>query len=125
MQKISIKKAVGLGTIFVNVPVFCFLIGGFVLTKLFAVSEIFPKKYELLILSGIFIGFVAAWLWWSFTVPLWRYWAYQRVESIKELKVSAIQAGLIWPQGSWFEKSEIKPKKLVALELELGEKLNT
>lgn len=125
MEKISISKAIGFGTLFVNVPVLSFLIGGISITILCLKHTIFPKEYEFLSLLGFTLSFIFAWLWWSFSVPLWRYWAYQRVESILELKSSAIAAGLIWPEGSFFERTEIKPVKLIALEKELGEKLNT
>ncbi len=125
MKNISISKAVGAGTLFVNVPVFILLMSGIALVMLFAKLEIFPKELGWLNCLGFVFGFLFAWLWWSFTVPLWRYWAYQRVESILELKAQAIKAGLIWPDGSIFERTEIKPKKLLALERELGEKINT
>ncbi len=57
-------------------------------------------------------GFVAGWLVWSVQVPRWRLWAYARVESIQELKEMAVSSQLIWPEGHFFEKTEIAPRWL-------------
>jgi hypothetical protein len=37
-------------------------------------------------------------------------WAYERVIDIVELKRSAVQAGLTWPDGSIFARTEIKSR---------------
>jgi len=68
----------------------------------------------------LFCGcFVAAWLWWSVQVPKWRLWAYERVDDIPELKRRAIEAQLIWPDGSIFSRTEIKSVAHAAREREL------
>ena len=54
------------------------------------------------------VGFVLAWLWWSYSVPRWRLWAYERVRDIPALKVRAVQVGLTWPDGHVFERTEFK-----------------
>ena len=57
---------------------------------------------------GLAAGFVLAWLWWTLAVPRWRVWAYERVGDIGELKQQAVMGGLLWPDGSFFERTEIR-----------------
>jgi hypothetical protein len=68
---------------------------------------------------SFFCSFVGAWLWWSFTIARWRVWAYERVTDIHKLKQMAVTAGLTWPAGSIFGRTEIKSKELAAREAEL------
>ncbi|WP_417232009.1 hypothetical protein [Brevundimonas sp.] len=49
-----------------------------------------------------------AWLSWSLLVPRWRVWAYERVENLDALKVRGVEAGLIWREGHFFERTEIR-----------------
>ena len=49
-----------------------------------------------------------AWLTWSLLVVRWRIWAYERVEDLSELKMQAVAAGLIWRDGHFFERTEIR-----------------
>jgi hypothetical protein len=53
-----------------------------------------------------------AWLYWSYAVPKWKLWAYSRVDDLERLKKEAIEIGLIWPDGSIFEKTEICSKTM-------------
>lgn len=101
MRTISVKQAVTVGQIVVNVPVILILF-----SPLFFTLKRFGEfdKHGLL---ALFCGFLMAWLFWSICVPRWRLWAYKRVNSITELKVAAINAGLIWPPGNVFERTEI------------------
>lgn len=57
-------------------------------------------------------GFVAGWLVWSIQIPRWRLWAYRLVDDIGELKRQAIDKQIIWPDGSFFEKTEISSLRL-------------
>lgn len=59
-----------------------------------------------------FPSVIAAWIVWSVRVPLWRIWAYARVNDLDELKARAVEAGLIWPEGHWFEKTEIRSRRM-------------
>ena len=54
------------------------------------------------------LSFLAAWGWWSFSVPRWRLWAYERVSSTGAVQARALLAGLVWPRGSFLERTEIK-----------------
>lgn len=69
--------------------------------------------------SRYLMGFVLAWLWWSISVPKWRLWTLQRVENISQLYMKAVQAGLMWPRGHFFEKTEIRSNTHAIQEQEL------
>jgi len=57
-------------------------------------------------------GFVAGWLVWSIQVPRWRRWAYRHVDDIDALKREAVAAHILWPEGHFFERTEIAPRRL-------------
>ena len=115
----SITKALIVGTIWVNLPVFpmMFLVGflsSLVMTHILSIGTNTPAS--LLILP---IGFAGGWLWWSVNVPKWRLWAYERVDDIPTLKRRAVAVGLIWPDGHFFERTEIKSKEHRQREIDL------
>jgi hypothetical protein len=65
-------------------------------------------RYGLRLFLPVFLGgFVAGWLVWSLGIPRWRLWAYRSVGSVAELKRVAMQRGLIWPDGSLWERTEL------------------
>ena len=113
--KISVAHAIRAGLFWVNGPVLFMLFG-----PLFAVTRLMPQPgYWGL---GAFVGgFVAAWLWWSITVPRWRLWAYERVHDLDALRRSAVEVGLTWPGGHIFERTEIKSKAMRAKQMALEE----
>jgi hypothetical protein len=86
------------GILVVNVPVFALLFG-----PGFAASRLGLEDWILLVFAG---SFFAAWGWWSFAVPRWRLWAYERVPSTGEVHSRALAAGLVWPRGSRLERTE-------------------
>ena len=92
--------AVAVGTLVVNLPVFALLFG-----PAFAATSVGRDDLLLVVLP---LSFAAAWGWWSFAVPRWRLWAYERVESTSEVHQKAVAAGLLWPRGSFLERTEIK-----------------
>ncbi|MFL6575901.1 MAG: hypothetical protein ACJ8MR_04760 [Povalibacter sp.] len=102
MKTISVARAIVAGYVFVNIPVALFIGAPMFLVAKYISN---PSPWWIALLPG---GFIVAWLWWSVAVPKWRLWAYERVEDIGELKRSAIDAQLLWPDGSIFEKTEIK-----------------
>ncbi len=99
-------KAIAIGTLWVNIPVFLLMFA-----PIFILLAFVPKPPAVLAILVFALGFVVAWLWWSINVPKWRLWAYQRVSDINSLKVKAIQAGLVWPDSSFFSRTEIKSKR--------------
>lgn len=102
IAKISAGRAVFIGHLVVNIPVLVIIIG-FILG-----GRIIAPTLWLLFLP---FGFILAWLWWSFTVPRWRRWALQRGAPADRLQKLAVATGLVWPKGSFFEKTEFKVDK--------------
>jgi hypothetical protein len=92
--------AVAIGTLVVNVPVFGLLFGPAVAAGALGHEASLPWVLP--------FSLLAAWGWWSLAVPRWRLWAYARVASTGELRQKAETAGLVWPRGSLFERTEIR-----------------
>ena len=119
MKRISVTTAVIAGTLWVNIPVLPLMFTpSFIF---FLITQSNQSDPPTLILLGLFlVGFVLAWFWWSVMVPRWRLWAWPRVEDLASLKQQAVSAGLIWPDGHVFNKTEFRTKetqsKLQALE---------
>ncbi len=113
MQPVSVEDAITRGHRFVNYPVWVLLAAPAVLIVGFGprLDEFFGVNLAGKLQVAFFVVcFVAAWVWWSFAVPKWRLWAYERVSDIAELKRQAVAQKLVWPDGSIFEKTEIKSK---------------
>ena len=113
-RSISVGRAIAVGLVWVNgpimfgVPAFTFFVAREILGRAHHFSDIVVTVVSL---AGLPVGFVLAWLWWSVTVPAWRLWAYERVDDIAALKEQAVAAGLTWPDGSAFERTEIKSQE--------------
>lgn len=54
------------------------------------------------------LAFPLAWLTWSILVTHWRIWALLHVRNTQELFGNAVDEKLIWPEGSWFQRTEIR-----------------
>jgi len=125
VETVTIDEAIARGRRIVNWPVrgllatpaVLYIVGCHTLGALVG-----PQTFDLAIGLSLGVCFVAAWLWWSFQVPKWRLWAYERVEDIPELKRRAILAQLIWPDGSVFGRTEIKSASHAARERELEQR---
>jgi hypothetical protein len=103
MQRtLSPVLAVVVGWLVVNVPVIA----------IFLCSALFAAQSDLNIKLSLLIAFVAAWTWWSLVLPRWRLWAYERVPSTGALQKWALAVGLVWPRGSFLERTEIKSSAL-------------
>ena len=103
----------------VNLPVLALLFSpGFIFGRL-EDKGVISQTYNWVGLVVIGAGFVLAWLWWSISVPRWRRWAYGRVEDIALLKEKAVGTGLIWRDGHFFRKTEIKSAATLKREREV------
>jgi hypothetical protein len=107
-DKITAAKAVRHGLLTVNGAVMLLmfgppaLVGG--LFWLFGRSDLGGLAACIVVVPS----WICAWLAWSILTPRWRVWAYQRVDNIDELKARAVEAGVIWPDGHFFERTEIR-----------------
>ena len=52
------------------------------------------------------IGITPGWLWWAVAVPRWRDWVVDRGIDPAKVQTLAAITGLVWPRGSFFEKTE-------------------
>ena len=67
---------------------------------------------EIIVCASLPLGFVLAWLWWSYSVPRWREWALKQPGvDPNELQKAAEVITLVWPKGHFFEKTEFKLRK--------------
>ena len=108
---LSVDRAVTIGLLWVNGPVFLLMFGpmaGFLIAD--GVGLVRPHL-QWLGACAFVAGWLLAWLWWSVTVPKWRLWAYERVIEIVDLKRAAVASKLTWPDGSIFERTEIKSRQ--------------
>lgn len=84
------------------------------------------RGYEGWIISiGLLCSFISGWVYWGFAVTRWRLWAFENVRNVHELKKRAIKAQLIYKDGSFFEKTEIRSAADKAKWTELQEKFRS
>jgi hypothetical protein len=107
---VSVDRAVTIGLLWVNGPVFLLMFGPLAAFVVADRAGLVRPQLQWLGAGAFGVGWLLAWLWWSLTVPKWRLWAYERVIDIVELKRAAVAATLIWPDGSIFERTEIKSR---------------
>ncbi|WP_353395847.1 hypothetical protein [Hydrogenophaga sp. 5NK40-0174] len=118
-QRISTSRATWLGLLVVNAPVLFLLCGPLFIFSQFVDDGAISRSYNWLGLLVFGAGFLLAWIWWSVSAPKWRLWAYQRVEDIAELKARSVSVGLTWPDGHFFERTEVKSRSHARREKEL------
>jgi len=94
--------AVKRGNRLINWPVMLLMAAGF------ALAWFLLERDNLFGLPVAAVGLAGAWLWWSYFVPQWRDWAHARGADPEELQKLGVQANLLWPKGSVFERTEIR-----------------
>lgn len=99
------ERAVRVGQLVVNLPVI-------VIILLMAVP-VFLYGGPLWGIAGVFGGPILGWIWWSFSVPRWRKWAKEKGADEEQTHVLAVRAGLVWPKGHFFEKTEFRRRKKI------------
>ena len=62
------------------------------------------------VLVGIVIGGLVAWPCWSFLISRWRDWVEDKGLAPEDVQSLAASSGLLWPQGSFFERTEFRRK---------------
>ncbi len=120
--KISPSKAIARGQVMVNLPVFFIMMAVMGLLWYLATTDLIPFAFGP---ASFLIGPLVAWVFWSYRITAWRIWAYSRVTDIQELKKQAIDGGLIWKDGSFFERTEIRTAQQRHLINELEHQLVT
>lgn len=109
-KKKSVNAALWRGFLWVNGPVILWITGIPGLTGYLS-SRYLPGNVAVYAtVAALFLGFAAAWTWWSFLIVVWRRWAFTHVapQYWPQLKRRAIESNLIWPDGSRYEKTEFR-----------------
>jgi hypothetical protein len=120
---VTIDAAIRKGRITLMLPIVLITvvlaIGVYVIPRF--VFGIHPQPV-ILISASAFVGLLPSWLWWSIMEPKWKIWAYESIDPayVMALKQRAISNGLIWPDGSIFNKTEIWSKEDHAKMLEIA-----
>jgi hypothetical protein len=104
-ETVTVDEAIAKGHRMVNYPVAGIIVGTIGLACYLGIQAILPWWVFPL---GIALSFVLGWLYWSIMITKWRLWAFENVRNVHELKKRAIQEKLIWPDGSFYEKTEIR-----------------
>jgi len=105
MNTVSVKQAIYNAKFTVIFPAAAIVLGG-LFGGVFLVMQDPETPWPFL--GGIVGGFVLGWLYWSFAITYWRIWAFENVRNVQDLKRQAVRAKVIWPDGSWLEKTEIR-----------------
>lgn len=104
MYELSVEEAIRKGQRMINWPItFIFMAvgGGFIFIA---------KEYNLpgwISAAGVAASLLLAWLYWSIMIVRWRLWAFDKVSNVHDLYQRATTERLIWPDGSWANKTEI------------------
>jgi hypothetical protein len=104
MKRLSVDQAIQRGQKMINYPIFALMIIGF--TAMLSLPFLLDNLWFIPI--GFITTFVVMWMWWSFRITKWRIWAFENCRNVHKLKKRAIEEKLIWPDGSRFEKTEIR-----------------
>jgi len=102
---VTIEEAINTGLRMINRPVRIIQLTTLALSTYIIYKFQFPDWTYILILP---LAVIVPWVYWSFMITKWRIWAFENVRDVHELKSRAIAEKLIWPDGSIFEKTEIR-----------------
>jgi len=115
-KTISVATAILIGQLVVNLPVMIIILG--ISSFGIAITIFLGTTFQVLfgfitagVIGSIIIGVFIGWLWWSFSVPRWRRWAYQNGAPKDKLQKWAVITGLVWPKGWDMEKTEFRIKE--------------
>ncbi len=107
-KSVTVNEAISRGQKTVNYPVF----GIMILCLIFSVY-LFSTSIPIIISILFLICSITVfpWIYWSFAIVYWRIWAFSNVRNVHKLKRKAIEGKLIWPDDSYFNKTEIRSEK--------------
>jgi hypothetical protein len=105
----NLSSLINKGLITVYGPLVLFVVICGFISNWIAKSVLKLEKPDFITAIIVFIAIMIGWVWWSFKIVKWKYWAFSQVqiEDGYELYEKAIEVGLIWPTGSVFNKTEI------------------
>jgi hypothetical protein len=104
-QEVSVEAALKRGNLLLKVAPLAVIFMGMGLSGFILPGTGMPGW----LIAVCFVGsFAAGWLVWSILVTHWRIWALTHVRNVHSLFDIAVSEKLIWPTGSWFERTEIR-----------------
>jgi len=104
-ETVSVYQAMRKGHRTVNYPSVAIFLGLLFATGILCVCELLPFwSFPI----GFVVALAASWLYWAFMITRWRLWAFDEVRNVHELRKKAIKERLIWPDGSFFERTELR-----------------
>jgi hypothetical protein len=112
-HRLTAEVAVRWGHVVVTLPVLGIMLGlwglaGARLRHGGQLSQLSPGLQIALAVAVVIGPPATAWLWWAYAVPRWRHWALSRGADPKVLQDLAQAQGLVWPKGSFFERTEFR-----------------
>jgi len=102
-NQLRVEKAIQKGVWLINMPALALFIGGMIL----CITQLDFLEFYVCVPLGFGLGFLVAWLYWSIAIVKWKLWVYPQVDDIIALKEQAIAANLIWPDDSFFKRTEM------------------
>lgn len=107
-ETVSVSDAIRKGHLMVTIPSIATLLGTMIITLYLVIIGVIPGWT---ILFGGLLSFTLSWLYWSYVITKWRLWAFDSVKNAYDLQKRAVEEKLIWPEGSFFEKTEIRNRE--------------
>lgn len=104
-ETITVAEAISRGKKMVNVPQFLIF---FISIGLCIFLTVEFNVSPWIILAGFVIGFLLMWVFWAYTITKWRLWAFENVRNVHELRRKALEAKLIRPEGSFWDRTLIQ-----------------
>lgn len=97
------RRAILLGHLLVSLPILIILVLAYLISR----RGLAPTS-----VIALPSAFVIAWLYWSLMAPRWRLWALANVIDVpaSDLLARAASTGLLWRDGSWLQRTELRPK---------------
>jgi len=104
-ETVTVNEAISRGRKMITYPVMIIIFGITGICFYLSSQKYIPEWGSLV---GLFGGIVVAWIYWSVMITKWRLWAFDNVRNVHELQRKAVEAQLIWNDGSFWEKTEIR-----------------
>jgi len=105
------------GHLAITLPIVAIMAAGFLTANTSGPGHLFAQGVAL------FGALAIAWLYWAWQAPRWRLWALRRLSggSGSKLLAMAFLTGLLWPEGSFLERGELRgsdyPRRLLFAKL--------
>ena len=106
------NKLINKGLITIYGPLFSFVIICGLVANWTAKNKFDIDKTGFIVALTVFLAIIIGWIWWSYRIVKWKCWAFSQIDTENGLEFydRAIAVGLIWPKGSFFNKTEIWTK---------------